>query len=204
LVLAAPAAASDEISGPRDSDSALTAAPPRYFARHGFRVVNADYPLGDLDAANRYVLRLARRLRREYRHVYAYGESAGGGIAAVLSARGAVDAAVANSPVADPATWEGLDWAPRDARRRASAARYVGRRSTPTWFIQAEEDAIVPPSATVRLARRFGKRGRLTMLPGDRHIYMFLDIWGGSRPYCADVVRYFRNPAARYRRPVAP
>ncbi len=70
-------------------------------AELGFRVAYVDYPLFDLPGAIAATQRHARRLGIGGRPVLAYGESAGGTLAALLAQRGLVDAAATYSPVAD-------------------------------------------------------------------------------------------------------
>ena len=63
----------------------------------GFNVDNVDYPLEDLNGA----VAAAEQAASQYEDVYAYGESAGGTLAALLAQRGLVKAAAAYSPVAN-------------------------------------------------------------------------------------------------------
>ena len=63
----------------------------------GFYVDNVDYPLEDLKGA----VAAAEQAAAQYEDVYAYGESAGGTLAALLAQRGLVKAAAAYSPVAN-------------------------------------------------------------------------------------------------------
>jgi acetyl esterase/lipase len=67
----------------------------------GFRPVLVDYPLGDLPRAVSTSARTAKRYMRSGRRVYAYGESAGGTLAALLAERGLVRAAGSYSQVTD-------------------------------------------------------------------------------------------------------
>lgn len=67
----------------------------------GFKPVYVDYPLGDLPGAVRFTYRAARREAARGHAVYAYGESAGGTLAALLSARGLVSDAATYSQVTD-------------------------------------------------------------------------------------------------------
>jgi len=73
--------------------------------RGGFEARIVDYPLADVPAAVNMSLRLAKRLHRHGRTVYAYGESAGGTLALLLAERGLVRAAAAQAPVSDIPGW---------------------------------------------------------------------------------------------------
>ena len=68
-------------------------------SRVGFQPVAIEYPLGDLPAAVRAADDEARRYGRDGREVYAYGESAGGTLAALLSEHDLVEAAATYSQV---------------------------------------------------------------------------------------------------------
>jgi acetyl esterase/lipase len=65
----------------------------------GWRTESLDYPLWDLPGAVRYCQRAASVYAARGRPVYAYGDSAGGTLAALLAERGEVRAAAALSPV---------------------------------------------------------------------------------------------------------
>lgn len=71
----------------------------------GFVPKVVDYPLLNVPGAVRQSTRLAKRLNRRGRTVYAYGESAGGTFALLLAERGLVRAASAQAPVADIPGW---------------------------------------------------------------------------------------------------
>ena len=70
----------------------------------GFIPHYTTYPLGDMPAAVLAVRAEAKRLRQKFGPdmVYAYGSSAGGTLAALLSGDGLVGAAVAKAPVSEP------------------------------------------------------------------------------------------------------
>jgi pimeloyl-ACP methyl ester carboxylesterase len=124
------------------------------------------YPLGNLPAAVDKVREEARRLRQKFGldRVYAYGSSAGGTLAALLSGDGLVSAAVAKAPVSDLATWEwpiakygveywnslGVDLA---ARERLSP--YLRPQREPLLVIQGRADNIVPPTMNEAFAAKF-------------------------------------------------
>jgi acetyl esterase/lipase len=142
----------------------------------GFVPHYVTYPLGNLPAAVDKVRAEARRLREKFGRdrVYAYGSSAGGTLAALLSGDGLVAAAVAKAPVSDLATWEwpiakygteyweglGVDLA--DRQRLSPAAR---RQLEPLLIIQGRADNIVPPAMNEAFAARF-KRVNLWLVAG--------------------------------------
>jgi acetyl esterase/lipase len=142
----------------------------------GFVPHYVTYPLGNLPAAVDKVREEARRLREKFGRdrVYAYGSSAGGTLAALLSGDGLVAAAVAKAPVSDLATWEwpiakygteyweglGVDLA--DRQRLSPAAR---RQLEPLLIIQGRADHVVPPAMNEAFAARF-KRVNLWLVAG--------------------------------------
>lgn len=67
----------------------------------GFQPVAIDYPLNDLAGAYASAERAARRYSQGGRAVYAYGESAGGTLAALLAQRGLVEGAATYSQLTD-------------------------------------------------------------------------------------------------------
>jgi hypothetical protein len=71
------------------------------YAKPRFQPDKVDYPLckPDLGAETRYAVAEIKRF--PHRKVYAYGESAGGSIAARLAELGLVEAAAVQAPVAD-------------------------------------------------------------------------------------------------------
>jgi acetyl esterase/lipase len=123
----------------------------------GFVPHYVTYPLDNLPAAVEKVRAEARRLRQKFgvARVYAYGASAGGTLAALLSGDLLVSAAVAKAPVSDlvtwtwplekygPAYWEnlGVDLADRE---RLSPIRRA--QKAPLLLIQGRADHVVPPS----------------------------------------------------------
>jgi acetyl esterase/lipase len=142
----------------------------------GFVPHYVTYPLGNLPAAVDKVRAEARRLRQKFGRdrVYAYGSSAGGTLAALLSGDGLVAAAVAKAPVSDLATWEwpvakygteyweglGVDLA--DRQRLSPASR---PQLEPLLIIQGRADNIVPPAMNEAFAARF-KRVNLWLVAG--------------------------------------
>jgi len=123
----------------------------------GFVPHYVTYPLANLPAAVERVRAEARRLRETFGvdRVYAYGASAGGTLAALLSGEELVSAAVAKAPVSDLVTWTwplaayganywetlGVDLADRE---RLSPIRRAQR--APLLLIQGRADNVVPPS----------------------------------------------------------
>jgi acetyl esterase/lipase len=148
---------------------------PRALAA-GFVPHYVTYPLGNLPAAVDKARSEARRLREKFGlgRVYAYGSSAGGTLAALLSGDGLVAAAVAKAPVSDLVTWEwpiakygpeywetlGVDLA---ARERLSPIRRAQR--SPLLVIQGRADNIVPATMNEAFAARY-RRVRLWMVAG--------------------------------------
>jgi len=121
----------------------------------GFVPHYVTYPLGDLPGAVERVRAEARRLRDKFgiARVYAYGSSAGGTLAALLSGDHLVSAAVAKAPISDLTTWEwptgrygptywedlGVDLADRE---RLSPIRRP--QLAPLLVIQGRADNVVP------------------------------------------------------------
>jgi len=142
----------------------------------GFVPHYVTYPLDSLPAAVDRVRGEARRLREEFGldRIYAYGASAGGTLAALLSGQDLVSAAVAKAPVSDLATWEwptgryGPEYwtalgADQATRERLSPALRPER--APLLVIQGRADNVVPPSMNEAFAARF-KRVRLWLVAG--------------------------------------
>lgn len=123
----------------------------------GFVPHYVTYPLDNLPAAVEKVRAEARRLREKFGldRVYAYGASAGGTLAALLSGDELVSAAVAKAPVSDLITWTwplgqygpeyweklGVDQADRE---RLSPIRR--QQLAPLLVIQGRGDHVVPPT----------------------------------------------------------
>jgi pimeloyl-ACP methyl ester carboxylesterase len=148
---------------------------PRAIAA-GFVPHYVTYPLGNLPAAVQKVRAEARRLREKFGvdRVYAYGSSAGGTLAALLSGDHLVSAAVAKAPISDLATWEwpvakygpeywtnlGVNLADRE---RLSPQRRV--QLAPLLVIQGRADQIVPPAMNEAFAASY-PRVRLWIVAG--------------------------------------
>jgi acetyl esterase/lipase len=134
------------------------------------------YPLDNLPAAVEKVRAEARRLREKFGvdRVYAYGASAGGTLAALLSGDLLVGAAVAKAPVSDFVTWSwplgkygpdyyeklGVDLADRE---RLSPIRRPQR--APLLLIQGRADQVVPPSMNEAFATAY-RRVSLWLVAG--------------------------------------
>lgn len=142
--------------------SAMTSDSCARFARAGINAFNLDYPLGDLEAAESYLLSRAQELRASRLPLFAYGESAGGGLSALLAARSRVDAAFAWAPVSDLLAWQGeslpgfVNWQPfRSADpsllRRLSAASWASPFSAPLMVVHGRADLHVPFAQSLRL-----------------------------------------------------
>jgi pimeloyl-ACP methyl ester carboxylesterase len=126
------------------------------------------YPLDDMPAAVLTARAEARRLRQKFGlgRVYAYGASAGGTLAALLSGDGLVSAAVAKAPISDLVGWEwplqeygpnyyeeiGVDLA---ARYRLSPLRRPA--ISPLLVYQGRADAVVPPAENEAFAAKFAR-----------------------------------------------
>lgn len=152
----------------------------------GFVPHYVTYPLGDLPAAVRKAREEARRLRQKFgvRHVYAYGASAGGTLAALLSGDHLVEAAVAKAPVSDLVTWQwplgvyGPEYweqvqASPEARERLSPS--LRPQKAPLLVVQGRADMVVPPSMNESFAVAY-RRVRLWLVPGGH-------ITDRARPY---------------------
>jgi acetyl esterase/lipase len=142
----------------------------------GFVPHYVTYPLDNLPAAVERVRAEARRLREKFGldRVYAYGASAGGTLAALLSGDDLVSAAVAKAPVSDLVTWTwpeakygtsyweglGVDMA---ARERLSPIRRAQR--APLLLIQGRADNVVPPTMNQAFAAAY-PRVKLWMVAG--------------------------------------
>jgi acetyl esterase/lipase len=134
------------------------------------------YPLVNLPAAVERVRAEARRLREKFGldRVYAYGSSAGGTLAALLSGDDLVSAAVAKAPVSDLTTWEwpltkygiqywetlGVDLADRE---RLSPIRR--QQLAPLLVIQGRADHVVPAAMNETFAAAY-PRVKLWLVAG--------------------------------------
>lgn len=134
------------------------------------------YPLDDMPAAVLRARAEAGRLRDKFgvERLYAYGSSAGGTLAALLSGDGLVSAAVAKAPVSDLAGWEwpletyGSDYYEEiglgpAARYRLSPLRRPAR--SPLLIYQGVGDQVVPPAMNEAFAAKF-ERVYLWPVPG--------------------------------------
>jgi acetyl esterase/lipase len=142
----------------------------------GFVPHYVTYPLGNLPAAVEKVRAEARRLREKFGldRVYAYGASAGGTLAALLSGDKLVSAAVAKAPVSDLLTWTwpltqygpnyweelGVDQADRE---RLSPIRRP--QLAPLLLIQGRADNVVPPTMNEAFAAAY-PRVKLWLVAG--------------------------------------
>ena len=142
----------------------------------GFVPHYLSYPLDNMPAAFAAARAEARELRRRYgaENVYAYGCSAGGTLAALLSGEGMVEAAVAKAPPSNLVSWEwplteygpgyfeGIDLGPA---QRHSLSPLDRPQDNPLLVVQGREDTVVPPSMNEAFAAKF-KRVHLWLVPG--------------------------------------
>jgi acetyl esterase/lipase len=123
----------------------------------GFVPHYVTYPLDNLPTAVEKVRAEARRLREQFGldRVYAYGASAGGTLAALLSGDRLVSAAVAKAPVSDFVTWTwplgqyGVDYYERlgvDVADRERLSPIRRPQHEPLLLIQGRADNVVPPT----------------------------------------------------------
>jgi acetyl esterase/lipase len=172
-------------------------------AEGAFVTLQPAYPLNDLPAAFQRLRKVALELRDRGRRVFAYGDSAGGAIAAWLASRGLVHAAAAKSPPTalrawrsryarhyvtalpgDPHSWRHLHAGPEDLLNYSSANRPSSR---PIRIFQSCTDTVVPCAMNigfaqrdplVSLARVFGQHGD----PASRaHSFALGLRWLGAR-----------------------
>lgn len=139
-------------------------------AQGTFETVQPAYPLDNLSAAFDRIRDVALAMHAQGREVLAYGDSAGGAIAAWLASRGFVHAAAAKSPPTalrawhspyarryataapgDPHSWRHLRATPRVLRTYSSADRPSRR---PLRIFQSCADTVVPCSMNVGFAQR--------------------------------------------------
>jgi len=148
---------------------------PRAIAA-GFVPHYLTYPLGDMPAALAVARAEARRLRQRYgaARVYAYGCSAGGTLAALLSGEGLVDAAVAKAPVSDLVDWSWplgrygpgyFNSIRLDRAQRYQLSPLRRPQQSPILVMQGRTDHVVPPAMSERFAAKF-KRVHLWLVPG--------------------------------------
>lgn len=147
---------------------ALMAPHSAALEQRGVRVVTPSYPLGNPLRAERSMIALARRYHRRHK-VIAYGTSAGATIALRLRALGAVDAAVAVSPVVDVANWEQRDFIPPwslDSAINASPSRLPCGKRSPALIVHAVDDGLVPWMPSADYAERCHARFELRQSGG--------------------------------------
>jgi len=137
------------------------------------------YPLGDMPAAVLAVRAEAKRLREKVGAgmVYAYGSSAGGTLAALLSGDGLVGGAAAKAPVTNLVSWEWplQQYGPEyfdevrldlPARYRLSPLRRPAKE--PLLVVHGIDDLVVPVSQSEAFAAKF-KRVYLWEVLGGHH-----------------------------------
>jgi acetyl esterase/lipase len=140
--------------------------------RLGFQQRVVDYPLGNVPAAVKHSVRLARRLSKR-RSLYAYGDSAGGTLASLLAQRGLVKASATQAPVSNIGQWsvstgndpaqleEALHLNPRSAREFSPNKH---RSRSPIFAEAPVNDAISGPTLAWGRTSRFVKA---VSVPGD-------------------------------------
>jgi len=142
----------------------------------GFQTHYVTYPLGNMPAAVLRARAEARRLRQKFglERVYAYGSSAGGTLAALLSGDSLISAAVAKAPVTDLVGWEwplstyGPEYFSQIglgplARYRLSPDRRPEEK--PLLVVQGRGDRVVPPTMNEAFAAKY-PRVHLRLVPG--------------------------------------
>jgi acetyl esterase/lipase len=120
----------------------------------GFKPVAVAYRLWNLQGAIKDAKEAARDHAAPGRDVYAYGESSGGTLAALLAQAELVDAAVAYAPIAKLNRWSGshrLDSSKRELRQASPALHPTSIR---IHSLVPENDDVVSPRHTRRWARR--------------------------------------------------
>jgi pimeloyl-ACP methyl ester carboxylesterase len=133
----------------------------------GFEPHYVEYPLGNLPAAVVKAREEAKRLRARVgkANVYAYGASAGGTLAVLLSGEGLVAAAAAKAPVTDLVTWEwpltqyGSNYYEQIGLSEAARARYspIDRPvKSPVLIYQGRADNVVPAAMNEAFAATSG------------------------------------------------
>lgn len=142
----------------------------------GFITHYVTYPLGNVPAAVLAARAAAKELREKVgvENVFAYGSSAGGTLAALLSGEGLVSAAVAKAPVSDLVSWEwpATAYGPNydeevgltlEDRYRLSPLRRPAE--SPLLVVQGRGDQVVPAAMNVAFAAKFD-RVHLLSVPG--------------------------------------
>jgi acetyl esterase/lipase len=128
----------------------------------GFDVAYVKYPLLDLRGAIAAAESRARALGRGGREVLAYGDSAGGTLAALLAQKGLVDAAAAYSPVADMRLFTAHLEDPDGYVELVGADDRLLRRASPGLHPSREPIFVMRPIAEQHYAsvamRRWGQR----------------------------------------------
>lgn len=144
----------------------------------GFEPHFIDYPLGNVPEAVANARAEARALRREFgiAHVYAYGASAGGTLAALLAGDGLVSGAVTKAPVSDLVDWpwatetygsnyyEKVGLGEESTRYRLSPSLRPEVRS-PLLIYQGVNDQVVPATMSAAFAEKF-ENVHLWYVPG--------------------------------------
>jgi acetyl esterase/lipase len=99
--------------------------------RRGFITVEVDYPLCNIAAAAETAFAEADKLQRHGYRVFAYGDSAGGTLAALLAERGLAQSAVAAAPASDLLHWP--DYSDEEYRHWFRVTRAQRYRLSPAF-----------------------------------------------------------------------
>lgn len=150
----------------------------RAFARAGYRAINLEYPRGDLLATNLILEQAIKKAKRNYKYVYVYGESAGGGLAALATARSLADGGYAWAPVSDLIRWKAysaqeelIDWSKfRDSSlptlEKLSAITYASDKSAPLLLVHGRQDETVPYDYSLSLQDKYPQMTLLSVQGG--------------------------------------
>lgn len=165
----------------------------------GFVPHYVTYPLGNVPAAVLAARAAAKELREKVgvENVFAYGSSAGGTLAALLSGEGLVSAAVAKAPISDLVSWEwplttyGPEYDEEVGLTLADRYRLSPLRrpaESPLLVVQGRGDQVVPPAMNVAFAAKF-ERVHLLSVPGGHTT-------DKTRPYVVqDAMRWLARTA---------
>lgn len=164
-------------------DPSLTSDTCALLAANGFFVINLKYPLGDPQGAKRALRQAIKQAKEENKTVYAYGESAGGGLAALAAAKSWIDGAFVWAPVSDALAWKRkINQDPSLSYLRGqfaqindkqlkdiSAINYASNNSAPIVVVHGRDDELIPFQESIDLAKRW-PRMRLISAAGGHQV----------------------------------
>ena len=139
----------------------------RQLGANGWSVTNIDYPVRNFLGTEQVLRTAALKAARTSARVFAYGESAGGGLAALAAARRWVDGAFAWAPVSDIPAWgrwrqesgslwgRSLDDDDWEDLARISAQSWENKTSSPILVVHGTNDATVPFSQSVQMKKHW-------------------------------------------------